>query len=242
VKTTTSLPLIILLSSMSRAFLRFICRGLRGIHAGYANAPLTGDSRVYYTEICQTLDASPVRTDVYEKLLAGVDSAVKHAYTGAGFGDNERPGPEKELLVSSRIPPVLVPAVSTILRQTVPAMRGEMDRLAIFMGDYGWLGFGNDARSELYRRERDVDIIKKTPIASRSGKGSGLGSVEAVMGLGARNGNGSQLSRRCVRCCEVSEAMYPPRSVLSFKMTLKLGHLRSCICGGMWNLEGGLPG
>ncbi|EAA65820.1 hypothetical protein AN1227.2 [Aspergillus nidulans FGSC A4] len=195
-KTTTSLPLIILLSSMSRAFLRFICRGLRGIHAGYANAPLTGDSRVYYTEICQTLDASPVRTDVYEKLLAGVDSAVKHAYTGAGFGDNERPGPEKELLVSSRIPPVLVPAVSTILRQTVPAMRGEMDRLAIFMGDYGWLGFGNDARSELYRRERDVDIIKKTPIASRSGKGSGLGSVEAVMGLGARNGNGSQLSRR----------------------------------------------
>ncbi|CBF87897.1 mediator of RNA polymerase II transcription subunit 16 [Aspergillus nidulans FGSC A4] len=241
-KTTTSLPLIILLSSMSRAFLRFICRGLRGIHAGYANAPLTGDSRVYYTEICQTLDASPVRTDVYEKLLAGVDSAVKHAYTGAGFGDNERPGPEKELLVSSRIPPVLVPAVSTILRQTVPAMRGEMDRLAIFMGDYGWLGFGNDARSELYRRERDVDIIKKTPIASRSGKGSGLGSVEAVMGLGARNGNGSQLSRRCVRCCEVSEAMYPPRSVLSFKMTLKLGHLRSCICGGMWNLEGGLPG
>ncbi|KAL4976798.1 mediator of RNA polymerase II transcription subunit 16 [Aspergillus desertorum] len=241
-KSTSSLPLIILLSSMSRAFLRFICRGLRGIHAGYAKAPLTGDSRVYYTEICQTLDSSPVRTDVYEKLLAGVDSAVKHAYTGAGFGDNERPGPEKELLVSSRIPPVLVPAVSTILRQTVRAMRGEMDRLAIYMGDYSWLGFGSDARSELYRREKDVDIIKKMPIASRSGTGSGIGSLEAVMGLGARNGSGSQMSRRCVRCCEISEAIYPPRSVLSFRMTLKLGHLRSCTCGGMWSLEGGLPG
>ncbi|KAL5045781.1 mediator of RNA polymerase II transcription subunit 16 [Aspergillus fruticulosus] len=241
-KSTSSLPLIILLSSMSRAFLRFICRGLRGIHAGYANAPVTGDSRVYYTEICQTLDSSPVRTDVYEKLLAGVDSAVKHAYTGAGFGDNERPGPEKELLVSSRIPPVLVPAASTILRQTVPAMRGEMDRLAIYMGDYSWLGFANDARSELYRRERGVDIIKKTPVTSRSGMGSRLGSVEAVMGSGARNGSACQMSRRCVRCCEISEAVYPPRSVLSLRMTLKLGHLRSCICGGMWNLEGGLPG
>ncbi|KAL4905887.1 mediator of RNA polymerase II transcription subunit 16 [Aspergillus multicolor] len=229
-KSTASLPLMMVLSSMSRALLRLICRGLRGIHAGYANAPLTGDSRVYYTEICQALDSSPVRTDVYEKLLAGIDSAVKHAYTNAGFGDNERPGPEKELLVSSRIPPVLVTAVNTILRQTVPAMKGEMDRMAIYMGDYSWLGFGSDSRTEAYRRSRDVDIIKKTPILARP-----AGGGEAV-----RNGGigGSQGSRRCVRCCEVSESVYPPRSVLSFKMTLKLGHLRSCICGGMWNLEG----
>ncbi|KAL2832149.1 mediator complex, subunit Med16 [Aspergillus cavernicola] len=235
-KSITSLPLIILLSSMSRAFLRFICRGLRGIHTGYASAPLTGDARVYYTEICQTLDASPVHTDVYEKFLAGVDSAVKHAYTGAGFGDTERPTPEKELLVNSRIPPVLVTAVSTILRQTVPAMKTEVDRMAIYMGDYSWLGFGADYRTEVYRRSREVDIIKKMPIA-RIGTGPGAGVKN-----GNGNGNGTQghLRRRCVRCCEVSEAVYPPRSVLAFRMIYKLGHLRSCICGGMWNLESGM--
>jgi mediator of RNA polymerase II transcription subunit 16 len=242
VKSTTSLPLIILLSSMSRAFLRFICRGLRGIHAGYASsAPLTGDAHVHYTEICQTLDASPVRIDVYEKFLAGVDSAVKHAYTGAGFGDNERPAPEKELLMNSRIPPVLVNAVSTILRQTVPAMRGEMDRMAIYLGDYSWLGFGTDAKTEAYRRSREVDIIKKTPVmgvpnVDGTSQGSKNGTNSTNSGSGTPQG---LLRRRCVRCCEVSEAVYPPRSVLAFRMIYKLGHLRACICGGMWNLESG---
>ncbi|KAL4782995.1 mediator of RNA polymerase II transcription subunit 16 [Aspergillus varians] len=239
-KSTASLPLIILLSSMSRAFLRFICRGLRGIHAGYANAPLTGDSRIYYTEICQALETSPVRTDVYEKLLAAVDSAVKHAYTGAGFGDNERPGPEKELLVSSRIPPVLVPAVNTILRQTVSLMKDEVDRMAIYMGDYSWLGFSADTRTEAYRRSRDVDIIKKVPITPRNNGTTGLLGPAEVGNLGAKSGTQGHLSRRCVRCCEISEAVYPPRSVLAFRMIYKLGHLRSCICGGMWNLESGL--
>ncbi|OGE56422.1 hypothetical protein PENARI_c003G08846 [Penicillium arizonense] len=135
-KTTISLPLLILLSSMSRAFLRFICRGLRGVQAGFASAnpaSLFGDSRIYYTEICQALETSPVRIDVYEKFLAGVDSAVKHAYQGAGFGDAERPGSEKELLVNARIPPVLISAVATLLRQTVPALKTEINRMAIYL-------------------------------------------------------------------------------------------------------------
>ncbi|GCB22497.1 mediator of RNA polymerase II transcription subunit 16 [Aspergillus awamori] len=232
-KTTNSLALIILLSSMSRAFLRFICRGLRGIHAGYTNASLGGDSRLQYAEICQALDATPARIDVYEKFLSAVDSAVRHAYHGAGFGDTERPGPEKELLVNARIPPVLVAAVSTILRQTVPGLKSEVDRMAIYMHDYSWLGFGSDRRSELYRRTREVDIIKKTPIRMTITQGSNGPQ------LGKQNNQGV-LRRRCVRCCDVSEGTYPPRSVLAFRMIFKLGHLRSCICGGMWTLESGL--
>lgn len=218
---------------MSRAFLRFICRGLRGIHAGYTNASLAGDSRLQYAEICQALDATPARIDVYEKFLSAVDSAVRHAYHGAGFGDTERPGPEKELLVNARIPPVLVAAVSTILRQTVPGLKSDVDRMAIYMHDYSWLGFGSDRRSELYRRTREVDIIKKTPIRMTIAQGSNGPQ------LGKQNSQGV-LRRRCVRCCDVSEGTYPPRSVLAFRMIFKLGHLRSCICGGMWTLESGL--
>ncbi|KAJ5091848.1 Mediator complex subunit Med16 [Penicillium alfredii] len=227
-KTTSSLPLIILLSSMSRAFLRFICRGLRGVHAGYATAnpaSLTGDSRIYYTEICQTLEAAPVRIDVYEKFLAGVDSAVKHAYQGAGFGDAERPGPEKELLVNARIPPVLVPAVATLLRQTVPALKSEINRIAIFLGDYSWLGLGSDKCSTAYRKRRDVDILKKYPLRPPLPVGSEGRVLQP------------QKKRRCVRCCEVSGDTTLPRSLLSFKMIAKLGLLRSCLCGGMWTLE-----
>ncbi|CAL5871048.1 uncharacterized protein PFLUO_LOCUS5292 [Penicillium psychrofluorescens] len=227
-KTSNSLPLFILLSSMSRAFLRFICRGLRGVHAGFTNAnpaALVGDSRIYYTEICQTLEASPVRIDVYEKFLAGIDSAVKHAYQGAGFGDAERPGPEKELLVNARIPPVLVAAVATLLRQTVPTLKGEINRMAIFLRDYSWLGFGTDPRTMEYRKRHDLDILKKFPLRPPLPVGGGGRAAQPVK------------RRRCVRCCEVSGDTTLPRSLLSFKMIAKLGLLRSCLCGGMWTLE-----
>ncbi|OQE94703.1 hypothetical protein PENNAL_c0003G03368 [Penicillium nalgiovense] len=226
-KNSPSLPLLVLLASMSRAFLRFICRGLRGVHAGFASAnpaSLVGDSRVYYTEICQTLESSPVRIDVYEKFLAGVDSAVKHAYQGAGFGDAERPGPEKELLVNARIPPVLTTAVATLLRQTVPALKSEINRMAIYLGDYSWLGFGNDRRTALYRKQREVDILKKCPL--RPPLPLGIDGRVALL-----------KKRRCVRCTEVSGDTNLPRSLLSFKMIAKLSLLRSCLCGGMWVLE-----
>ena len=228
VKTTQSLSLLILLSSMSRAFLRLICRGLRGVYAGFGSinrALLSTDSHIYYTEICQALDKSPVKIDIYEKFLAGVDSAVKHAYQGAGFGDAERPGPEKELLVNARIPPVLVTAVATLLRQTVPALKAEINRKDINLGDYSWLGLGTDARTMMYRQYRDVDVLKKQTLRPPL-------PIE-------RNGRvvRMQKRRRCVRCCEVSGDTALPRSLPYFKMIAKLNLLRTCPCGGMWTLE-----
>ncbi|KAJ5714011.1 Mediator complex subunit Med16 [Penicillium malachiteum] len=226
-KTVNSTSLLVLLSSMSRAFLRFVCRGLRGVHAGFTKLNLTGlpiDSRVYYTEICQTLEASPVRIDVYEKFLAGVDSAVKHAYQGSGFGDAERPTPEKEVLVNARIPPVLVTAVATLLRQTIPSLKSEINRKDILLRDYSWLGFGDYQRTAMYRKNRDVDILKKTPLRPPLAVGRSGRVMPAK-------------KRRCVRCCEVSGDSVLPKSVMFFRMVAKLSLLRSCPCGGMWMLE-----
>lgn len=213
---------------MSRAFLKFICRGLRGVTAGFAKINpiiLSPDSRVYYNEILQLLESSPIRIDLYEKFLSGVDSAVKHAYQGAGFGEAERPGPEKELLVNGRIPPVLVTAVATLLRQTVPAMKAEINRKDVVLGDYAWLGFGSDARTASYRKHRDVDILKKFPLRPPMTVGRNERVVQP------------QKRRRCVRCCEVSGDTVLPRSLPYFKMVAKLNLLRCCPCGGMWMLE-----
>ena len=229
VKTTNSLSLIIALSSMSRAFLRFICRGLRGVHAAFMAAKpgvLSADSSTLYTKICEMLESSPIRIDVYEKFLAGIDSAIKHAYQGAGFGDVERRGPEKELLVNVRIPPVLVPAVVTLLQHTVPALKSEINRKEIMLGDYSWLGFGSDARTAMYRKNREVDILRKTPLrpplpVERDGK--------VVMQ--------PQKKRRCVRCCEVSGDTSLPRTLPSFRMIAKLNLLRCCPCGVFWTVE-----
>ncbi|KAJ9358238.1 hypothetical protein DTO027B9_2429 [Paecilomyces variotii] len=233
VKSASSLSLLILLCSMSRAFLRFICRGLRGVYAGFAAAhSLSGEARVVYAEICRAISASPVRIDVYEKFLAGVDSAVRHAYQGAGFGDAERPAPEKELLTNARIPAVLVPAVATLLRQTLPSIKPEIDRMGLYLADYSWLGIGYDRRTELYRRSREVDILKKVPLRTSP-------TDTADQNGDSNRGKSAIPRRRCTRCGEVSGDVTPPRSFLWFRLVAKLGILRSCLCGGMWTLEPG---
>lgn len=219
---------------MSRAFLRFICRGLRGVYTSFAAShSLSGEARVIYAEICRVISASPVRIDVYEKFLAGVDSAVRHAYQGAGFGDAERPAPEKELIVNARIPAVLVPAVATLLRQTLPSLKPDIDRMGIYLADYSWLGIGNDRRTELYRRNREVDILKKLPLRASP-------PADGVEHNGDDNSGKLAIPRRrCTRCGEVSGDVTPPRSFLWFRLVAKLGILRSCLCGGMWTLEPG---
>lgn len=215
---------------MSRAFLRFICRGLRGVYAGFAAAhSLSGEARIVYAEICKVISASPVRIDVYEKFLAGVDSAVRHAYQGAGFGDAERPAPEKELLANARIPAVLVPAVATLLRQTLPSLKPEINRMGLYLADYSWLGIGSDRKTELYRRSRQVDILKKMPLRTPP--------TDTDQNDTGNKGKSAIPRRHCTRCGEVSGDVTPPRSFLWFRLVAKLGILRSCLCGGMWTLE-----
>ncbi|KAN0067719.1 Mediator complex, subunit Med16 [Elaphomyces granulatus] len=233
VKSTNSFSLILLLSSMPRAFLRYICRELRGIHAGYTTSYLPSvEARLFYTELFHLLDSSPVRIDVYEKFLAGVDSAVRHAYQGAGFGDAERPAPEKELLLNNRIPAVLIPAVSTVLRQTVPAVKRDLDRMAIYLADYSWLGFSNDRRTRLYRHRRSVDILEKTPFPLADLQQSGS----------SRKGGSyaTQAQRQCVRCCEITGDVNQRKPVVWLRMLARLGLLRNCLCGGVWAAESGI--
>jgi mediator of RNA polymerase II transcription subunit 16 len=196
---------------------------------------LEPESRFYYIDICQALETSPVRVDIYEKFLAGVDSAVKHAYQGSGFGDAERPSPEKELLVNARIPPVLISAVETLLSQTVPSIRAEINRKDIVLGDYTWLGFGNDPRTAAYRKRKDVDILMKIPLRPVAPGGNASGGS---------GGGGAQIlrRRRCVRCCEVSGDGGRPRTGPWTKMMHRLNLLRACACGGAWVMEVPEPG
>ena len=106
-------------------------------------------------------------------------------------------------------------------------MKSEINRKDIVLGDYSWLGFGSDPRSAIYRRTRDVDMLKKSPLRPRAPPGS----------AGAAAGGQTQKRRRCVRCCEVSGDTSLPRSIAYFKMVAKLNLLRCCPCGGLWMLE-----
>jgi mediator of RNA polymerase II transcription subunit 16, fungi type len=223
---------------MSRAFLRLICRGIRGVYAGYATSTfLSTEAHMYYKELYQTIEASPVPVSVYEQLLSDIDSAVKCAYEGAGFGEAERPSPEKDLLLNARLHIVLIPAVATLLRQSVPSLRPKVNRMAIYLADYSWLGFSDDRRTDLFRHCQVVDVLKKIPLRTYI-NGSDLAEQNGANGK--RRIQQGQARRHCVRCCEVSGDVAPRRSIPWFRLVAKLGLLRSCLCGGMWTLESGL--
>ncbi|KAF3483237.1 uncharacterized protein GIQ15_02561 [Arthroderma uncinatum] len=107
---------------------------------------------------------SALKVDVYEKLLASVDNDVKHAYQNAGFTNSDRAAPERDLLITGSIPPVLQPAVTSILTKTMPMVRNEANPMYLFLQDYSWLGVGDDKRTDIYRRRYELDILRKVLI------------------------------------------------------------------------------
>ncbi|EEQ90336.2 RNA polymerase II Mediator complex subunit Sin4 [Blastomyces dermatitidis ER-3] len=217
-KTYESPSLILVLSSIPRSFLRHIFRYLGRFPLTFKAANnLSGESYQLFASINDTIDQSSLKPDVCEKMLAHIDSIVTRTYEAAGFGSAERNAPEREMLITCSIPPVLQPAVMSILTETVPlVVRPGVERMALALYDYSWLGIGDDKRTELFKRTHDVDILKK--------------NVGKVL-------DATVAKRRCVRCCEVSEDTCLPRSASMYRLIGKIGVLRTCVCGGSFAME-----
>jgi mediator of RNA polymerase II transcription subunit 16 len=164
---------------------------------------------------------------VYDKFLSEAEAAAKKSYMLVGIQNPDRSGAEKELLLNARIPQSLIHAVTVLFQHSIPALRPEIDCMAIYLSDYSWLGLGTDPRAEMYRRTRDVDIVKKLPLRP-------VGRDERQEGK--HNGHG-QMRRRCVRCCGMLCGPYPSRTHVSFRMMYKTGLLRYCLCGAAWMVE-----
>ncbi|PGH30262.1 hypothetical protein GX50_06980 [[Emmonsia] crescens] len=217
-KTYESPSLILILSSVPRSFLRHIFRYLSRFPFTFKAANnLSGESYQLFASINNAIEQSSLKTDVCEKMLAHIDSLVTRSYQAAGFGNAERNAPEREMLITCSIPPVLQSAVTSILTETMPLIvRPEVDRMALALYDYSWLGIGDDKRTELFKRTHDVDILKR--------------NVGRLL-------DPTVAKRRCVRCCEISEDVSFPRSVSMYRWIVKIGVLRTCVCGGSFAME-----
>ncbi|PGG96375.1 hypothetical protein AJ79_09615 [Helicocarpus griseus UAMH5409] len=227
-KTYESLPLVLILSSVPRSFLRHIFRYLNRFPATFKAATnLSGESYQLYASINAAITTSTIPLDTCEKFLAHADSLIARSYQAAGYGNADRNTPERELLITCTVPPVLQPAVMGILTETMPlVVRREVDRMTLATGDYSWLGVGGDKRTEVFKRRYDVDVLKRKVLSGGGGGGGGLVGRELP-------------KRRCVRCCEVSEDVALPRSISTYRWIGKIGVLRSCVCGGSFAMEGG---
>lgn len=220
-KKFEAFSVLLILSSIPRSFLKYICRGLRGIPSSFRNAQNLGkESFEVYFETVNLIEGSPLRVDVYEKFLLGVDNVIKHTYQSAGLRAPDRAAPERELLITASVPPVLQAAVMTILTKTVSLIRPDVSLLHLCTWDYSWLGVGDDDLSKIFREQNEIDIIKKAVVKIRRSKGTQV-----------------QPNRRCVRCCSFSEDTGSPKSLASFRLLVKTVVLRTCVCGGMWAIE-----
>ncbi|KAI1961732.1 Mediator of RNA polymerase II transcription subunit 16 [Ophidiomyces ophidiicola] len=204
-----------------RSFLKYICRGLRGILSSFRNAPnINNESFEIYSAIMTLIEESPLRVDVYEKLLLSIDNVIKYTYQSAGFGAADRATPERDLLITGQVPAVLQPAVKTILISTLSQIRPDLDLLRLSTWDYSWLEIDIDRMTMSFRQYNEIDILTKVIVQ--------LQDPREILLIP---------KRQCVRCCAFTEEVMPPKSLALFCLLAKTIVLRTCICGGMFALE-----
>lgn len=198
--------------SMPRAFLRYSTRVLRGLTTQYRTwaGNLSGECLHIFTSINAAVEGSAVKIEHFEKLIANIESLVAHTYTNAGLGDGDRAITEREMLITGKIPGVLMPVVENLISNIMPDFKKDVDRLALYFLDYSWLMMSDDAKTLAYRRTQTLDVFKKVPIK--------------------RNGG---LIRRCTRCCEFSETAASNQYPQWLQSMMK-----SCVCGAMYRMEG----
>lgn len=215
--TPGSLTLLLLTSSMPRAFFKYNCRVLRGLHGQYrqiASLALPPGCIHLFNKINATVDESPVTPALFEKLIFNMEKVIQHTYSNAGLTGADRARAERDMLLTGKIPDVLVPAVENLLLSIVPDLAKDIDRQDLYFLDYEWLKLGDDGTPTATNRPTTpmIDMFKKIPVSPDA-----------------------KTLRRCVRCCEVSEDVGPPeRGTPAWLANL----LKTCSCGSFWRIEG----
>ncbi|KAI9871901.1 MAG: mediator complex subunit [Pleopsidium flavum] len=210
-----ALPLVMI--SASRTFLKYNCRGLRGLgttaHRTF-QVHAQGDTLQSFKSLEDVIDRSPIEVHQFEKILADIEGKIKKTYShhsgGGGISDADRARVEKEMLIGADIPDVLMPVVQHLLTTALDNLRKDIDPAALYFADHSWLGLSDDRRSDAYKREHVVDAIRKVPLR----KGAKV--------------------RRCTRCCAYMEDVLPQKGSSMWMTSMQ----RMCFCGSLWMLVG----
>lgn len=224
-QSTTPLTRLLVTSLWSRFFLLTISRCFRGIMAVPKSPPhqsLNAVSLLAFGRMARTIEAAGLPLEAFERLLGGADKFVRAAYQESGYGDKERADTEREILASGSLAgTVLSGVVERLCDEVLPATRGEVDRLTLFVGEYEWVmleagatkmgdgggGEANGMQMLLGRKDKEelVDVHRKKVI----------------------NGPFDREVRRCIRCDSVNvDSSGPPKSWPKFSQ----GQVMRCVC------------
>lgn len=229
-ESTAPLTRLLVTSLWSRFFLLTISRCFRGILAvpkSVHHQSLDTVSLLAFGRMVQTIEAGGLPLEAFERLLGGADKLVRVAYRESGYGDRERADTEREILATGRMEgTILSGIVGRLCEEVLPIARGEVDRLTLFVGEYGWVML-----------EGGVAGVPGVH-ANEEGEGEGNG----VHGLLGRKGKQELVDvhrkkavkgglntevRRCVRCgCVNVDLAGPPRTWPKVSQ----GQVMRCVC------------
>lgn len=169
-----------------------------------------GLQRRSFRELEAIFEESPVTIIQFERLLTIIEHSIKDFYTSTNMNEKDRKNTEKEMLVSATVPGMLMPLVESFLTRTLDEFRDEVNEMELFFNDISWLGLSDDRRSDAWKREHVLDVLRKVVLPK-----------EARL-------------RRCTRCCAVMEDVYPHRQSAPWMLPMQ----RTCYCGDWWLLVG----
>lgn len=206
--------LILVLASAPRAFLKYLCRSLKGLEASASKllqaGPLDEDQRTTFYSFKVPLESCAVKIGHFERMLSEIDGAVRITYHNVA--EPERAITERQLFVDNALPPVFAGPTERLLSIHLPALKKDINVSALFFRDVSWLGFHDDVESRVFLRKHRIDAVRKI-----------------VLPRNIR-------LRRCTRCCSVVD-----ESAMGKTQGLWLGSFnRMCLCGTLWmHLSGG---
>ncbi|KIW06622.1 hypothetical protein, variant [Verruconis gallopava] len=164
--------MILLLSSMPRVFLRMTFRPLRHgyMHAsnGFRSSTAMEQKNAFH-KLLNTFHNSPVNQQSFgalEDFINEIDISIKNAYKTASLSVQDRSAIEKDMLLTLRIPPVLMPTVTAILTVSLDGLMSKVDPGKVHIHDISWLGLTDDHRTKKFNESRTIDVIRKVPLVS----------------------------------------------------------------------------
>lgn len=168
--------------------------------------------------LIRMVETNPIDIRRFEHLLEEVQHYVREAYDQAGLADAERSSAERDILVTSQIPKVLLGVVQRLLTTTLEKLIMEGDEVKVepfrvmYNTELRLLRLTEDQKTVNWAKAHVVDAIRKRPIPEEN-------MAKAKI-------------RKCMRCSAYMENLMLNREVNQW--IKQIG--KTCVCGSMWVL------
>lgn len=198
--------LLLLMTSSSRMFLRYICGPLKFLVQASKSHQGSVSLGPGYRELEAAFQRSPVTISQFEHLLLQVDTRIKSAYQSSAISTDDRGITEKEMLIKAEIPNVLLGPAKEILTSIAASLKEEVNVAELYFANTASLHLTNDQSSKRWRKEHPIDAMRKIEIRNDA------------------------RTKKCTKCGAVMEDLLPHKGMNSIVINFH----KHCFCGSWW--------